>query len=99
MISAGFMTRRALKLVDLLGADGVAVLHGPTIKPLDEAIILAKVDRKARLMVVAENHCVIGGLREAVASTLLQQDVQPAGVRGLRRCLAGLREARTTAWP
>lgn len=90
IISSGFMTMRALEVAKQLKADniGVAVLHCPTIKPLDEAIILAEVQRKPRLVVVAENHSVVGGLGEAVASSLLQNGVAPARFR-----LAGLPDA------
>jgi transketolase len=55
----------------------VAVLHSPTIKPLDEATILEQARRSGRLVVVAENHSVIGGLGEAVASALLRAGVTP----------------------
>jgi len=90
MISSGFMTMRALEVAKALQADniGVAVLHCPTIKPLDEVTILAEVLRKPRLVVVAENHSVVGGLGEAVASSLLQNGVAPAKFR-----LAGLPDA------
>jgi len=90
IISSGFMTMRALEVAKALKADniGVAVLHCPTIKPLDEATILAEVQRKPRLVVVAENHSVVGGLGEAVASSLLQNGVAPARFR-----LAGLPDA------
>lgn len=90
IISSGFMTMRALEVAKALQADkiGVAVLHCPTIKPLDEATILAEVLRKPRLVVVAENHSVVGGLGEAVASSLLQNGVAPAKFR-----LAGLPDA------
>ena len=90
IISSGFMTMRALEVAQKLKADniGVAVLHCPTIKPLDEVTILAEVLRKPRLVVVAENHSVVGGLGEAVASSLLQNGVQPARFR-----LAGLPDA------
>ena len=90
IISSGFMTMRALEVAQALKADniGVAVLHCPTIKPLDEVTILAEVLRKPRLVVVAENHSVVGGLGEAVASSLLQNGVQPARFR-----LAGLPDA------
>jgi transketolase len=53
------------------------VLHVPTIKPLDEATILAEVKRLDRVVVVAENHSVIGGLGEATASLLLRSGVAP----------------------
>jgi len=90
IISSGFMTMRALEVAQALKADNlsVAVLHCPTIKPLDEVTILAEVLRKPRLVVVAENHSVIGGLGEAVSSSLLQNGVQPARFR-----LAGLPDA------
>ncbi|MDM0059162.1 transketolase family protein [Variovorax fucosicus] len=80
VISSGFMTMRSLEVAQQLQADGVdvAVLHVPTIKPLDEATILAEVRRLGRLVVVAENHSVIGGLGEAVASLLLRSGVTTA---------------------
>ena len=87
VISSGFMTMRAPEVADALKADGVslAVLHGPTIKSLDEAPIVEAVKYKHRQEVVAENHSVIGGLGESVASALLRHRVQPAGIQ-----LAGL---------
>jgi transketolase len=90
VISSGFMTMRALEAAQDLAADkvGVAVLHCPTIKPLDESAIVEAVKCRPRLVVVAENHSVIGGLGEAVASTLLRHRVQPAGFQ-----LAGLPDA------
>jgi transketolase len=90
VISSGFMTMRALEVAETLAGDhiGVAVLHCPTIKPLDEAAIVEAVKYKHRLVVVAENHSVVGGLGEAVASALLRHRVQPAGFQ-----LAGLPDA------
>ena len=80
VISSGFMTMRSLEAAQQLQADGVdvAVLHVPTIKPLDEATILAEVRRLGRLVVVAENHSVIGGLGEAVAGLLMRSGVATA---------------------
>ncbi|MDN8618265.1 transketolase family protein [Variovorax ginsengisoli] len=77
VIASGFMTMRSLEVAQQLQADGidVAVLHVPTIKPLDEATILAEVRRMGRLVVVAENHSVIGGLGEAVATLLMRSGV------------------------
>ena len=90
VISSGFMTMRALEVAQALQADsiGVAVLHCPTIKPLDEAAIIEAVKSKHRLVVVAENHSVVGGLGEAVASVLMRHRVQPAAFQ-----LAGLPDA------
>jgi transketolase len=77
VISSGLMTMRALEAADMLAQQGVsiAVLHSPTIKPLDEATILAEAGREGRPVVVAENHTVIGGLGEAVAGLLMRNGV------------------------
>ena len=79
VVSSGFMTMRALEAAKALEADGIsaAVLHSPTIKPLDEAAILREARRSGRLVVVAENHSVVGGLGEAVASLLMRHRVSP----------------------
>ena len=80
IISSGFMTMRALETLELLKADrvGVGVLHVPTIKPLDQETILREAGRAGRMVVVAENHTVMGGLGEAVAALLLRSGVTPA---------------------
>ncbi len=79
VVSSGFMTMRALEAAKLLEADRVnlAVLHVPTIKPLDEATILREARRNGRLVIVAENHTLIGGLGEATAAALLRAGVTP----------------------
>ncbi len=81
LISTGLMTMRALQAAARLEADSVdvAVLHVPTIKPLDTEAILAAA-RTDRLLVTLENHTVIGGLAESVASTLA---FEGGGTRGV----------------
>lgn len=78
VISSGLMTMRALEAAALLAADkvDVAVLHVPTIKPLDTATIVAEAGEGGRLVVVAENHTVVGGLGEAVGALLMREGVQ-----------------------
>jgi len=79
-ISTGLMTMRALEAAQALQRDQVdaAVLHVPTLKPLDAATILREAARPGRLVVVAENHSTIGGLGEAVAGELMRAGVHPA---------------------
>lgn len=79
IISSGMMTMRALETAQALQQDsvGVSVLHVPTIKPLDEKTILDQVKHSDRLVVVAENHSVIGGLGESIASLLLRSRLAP----------------------
>ncbi|MFZ5852371.1 MAG: transketolase family protein [Actinomycetota bacterium] len=71
LISTGLMTMRALQAATRLEADhvDVAVLHVPTIKPLDTEAIL-RAARPDRLVVSLENHTVVGGLAESIAATL-----------------------------
>ena len=80
IISSGLLTMRALEAAKAMegGAADVAVLHVPTIKPLDEETILREARVSGRLVVVAENHAAIGGLGEAVASLLLRNRLAPA---------------------
>ncbi|MGJ4930486.1 transketolase family protein [Bradyrhizobium sp. HKCCYLS2038] len=77
MIASGLMTMRALEAAKALSDDriDVAVLHVPTIKPLDAETIVREAGRSGRLVVVAENHTVIGGLGEAVAGLLMRSGV------------------------
>jgi transketolase len=80
IISSGIMTMRALEAAKTLADDRVqaAVLHVPTIKPLDVETILSEAGQSGRLVVVAENHSEIGGLGEAVAALLMRSATHPA---------------------
>ena len=79
IISTGLMTMRALEAATVLQSDCVdtAVLHVPTVKPLDVQTITREAARSGRLVVVAENHTTIGGLGEAVAGELMRAGVHP----------------------
>lgn len=79
-ISTGLMTMRVLEAAEQLEADkiDVAVLHVPTLKPLDTQSIVREARHQGRLVVVAENHTIVGGVGEAVAATLLREGVAPA---------------------
>ena len=73
-VSSGLMTMRALEAAEALAAHrvDVAVVHTPTIKPFDEAAVLAELNTP-RLAVTLENHSVVGGLFETVASALVRR--------------------------
>ena len=66
------MTMRALAAANALEAHhvDVAVVHTPTIKPFDHEAI-ARAASGGRLVVTLENHTVVGGLADAVASSLV----------------------------
>lgn len=78
IISSGLMTTRAIEAADELKEQGieVAVMHCATIKPLDTDAILAEVRSNTdRPVFVAENHSIIGGLGESIASLLMKEGV------------------------
>lgn len=70
------MTMRALDAAEALAAHhvDVSVVHSPTIKPFDADTVEAQVDTP-RLAVTLENHSVVGGLFETLASALVQRGV------------------------
>ena len=76
-VSSGLMTMRALLAAEELAAHNVdvAVVHTPTIKPFDEETVLREIDSD-RLAVTLENHTVVGGLFETVASAAVRRGVR-----------------------
>lgn len=81
LVSTGVMATEALQAADDLAARGIAarVLHFPTLKPLDvDALVTAA--RETRGFVTVEEHSIIGGLGEAVASAVAEAGL-PAMVR------------------
>lgn len=72
IFACGIMVDAALQAADALQAEGIhaAVVNVHTIKPLDEETILTYA-KKCKKVVTAEEHSVIGGLGDAVASALL----------------------------
>jgi transketolase len=70
-ITTGLMADRALQVADELQTEGIsaAILHVPTVKPLDaEAIV--NVAAQCKKIITLENHTIIGGLGDAVASVI-----------------------------
>lgn len=78
IIAYGIMVKEALIAADMLKEQGInaRVLDMFTIKPLDkEAVIMAAKETGA--IVTAENHNIIGGLGEAVATVLAENTYAP----------------------
>ncbi len=78
IVATGVMTNRALAAADMLEADGIAceVLHVHTVKPLDHEAIL-RMAARARLVVIAEEHTIVGGLGSAVTDVLVENPLTP----------------------
>jgi len=78
LMTTGSMLPRAVEAAAELAEEDVdaAVLHLPTVKPLDEDAVAAAAERTGRV-VTAEEHSVIGGLGGAVAETLAEMRPTP----------------------
>jgi len=74
IVATGLMVAEALKAAETLAADGIdaRVINIHTIKPLDRELIL-KAIAETGAIVTAEEHSVIGGLGEAVASLAAEE--------------------------
>ena len=74
VISTGLMTNEALRAAVLAKRQGmnVRVINMPTIKPIDEEIILTAARECGRIITV-EEHSIIGGLGEAVCSVVSEK--------------------------
>ena len=71
LVATGHLVWESLQAAEALEAEGISaeVINVATIKPLDEAAILASA-AKTKAVVVAEEHNTAGGLGEAVSAVL-----------------------------
>jgi len=78
LLTSGIMLGHVLAARELLARDGIscAVLHFPTLKPLDDEAIRQAAGR-AGLVVTVEENALNGGLGEAVAALLLERGPVP----------------------
>ena len=78
IITCGHLVWEALQAAEALEAEGISaeVLNVATVKPLDEAAIIASL-KKTGCAVVAEEHNAFGGLGEAVASVVASKFPAP----------------------
>ena len=73
IIATGLMVNEAIEAGKALAAKGISarVINMCTIKPLDEALVLAAAKECGKIVTV-EEHSIIGGLGEAVCSCLAE---------------------------
>ena len=78
LIACGVMVLHALQAAELLAKDDIQarVINLHTIKPLDEAALIAAA-KETGAVVSAEEHTVLGGLGGAVAELLVQHHPVP----------------------
>lgn len=74
IVACGIMVQEALAAYEALSKEKISarVINMPTIKPIDEDIILDAA-RNTRGLVVCEEHSVIGGLASAVSDVLSEK--------------------------
>ena len=72
MFATGLMVSPALNAAAAMAEEGkkIAVVNVHTIKPLDEETVLAMAKKCGKVMTL-EEHSIIGGLGDAIASTLI----------------------------
>lgn len=89
LIANGLMVPAALEAAEKLATQGVQarVLDMHTVKPIDDAAVLAAARDTGRI-VVAEEHLLHGGLGSAVAMSAARQHPVPMGFVGLRDTFA-----------
>jgi transketolase len=87
VISTGVQTTRVYQAAEILAGRGIQalVLHVPTIKPLDEAAVVAAA-RATGLVITVEEQSVLGGLGGAVAEVLGDRWPVPVKRLGIRDC-------------
>jgi transketolase len=75
IITTGVMLQRALIAAETLHAKGIeaAILHCPTVKPIDE-VVIRDYAGQAPVIVTVEEHTTVGGLGSAVAEILAEAD-------------------------
>lgn len=68
-IATGMLVCEALKAAEELSCRNISVMviNMPTIKPLDEKLVLAAAEKTGKI-ITAEEHSIIGGLGDAVCS-------------------------------
>jgi transketolase len=87
LVATGTMTAIAMEAVDLLAKSKIKaeVVHVPTLKPLDKAVILASAKKTGKVVTIEEAQ-INGGLGGAVAE-LLSEELPTRLVRmGMRDC-------------
>ncbi len=74
IISTGMMTPKALDAAKELDKEGIKtrVIHMPTIKPIDEEVIV-RASKDIGKIITVENHSMIAGLGGAVSEVLTDQ--------------------------
>lgn len=96
LVGAGVTVHESLAAADLLAADGIAarVIDCYSVKPIDQATLVAACNATGGRVVVTEDHYPAGGLGEAVLSALSEARLNP---RSAHLAVRGLSQSGTAA--
>jgi transketolase len=96
LVGAGVTLHESLAAADLLAADGVTarVIDCYSVKPIDQASLVAACQATGGRIIVTEDHYPAGGLGEAVLSALSEARVNP---RFIHLAVRGLSQSGTPA--
>jgi len=88
ILAIGLMVPEALAAAEILAGRGIEaeVLNIHTIKPIDAESIV-RTAKKTGLLVTAENHNILGGLRSAVADVVTERyptRIVPVGIKDVK---------------
>jgi transketolase len=81
VVTTGITLQLAFDAASTLAHDGVeiAVLHVPTVKPLDRAALVSAI-AAVPIVVTVEEHTIVGGLGSAVAEIVAEESFAPSKV-------------------
>ena len=84
IVAVGLMVQESLKAAELLAAEGIdaRVVNMPTIKPIDEELLL-KCAAETGCIVTCEEHSIVGGLGSAVCEVLSENLPTPVVRHGV----------------
>ena len=87
IIGTGIMVSAAAQAAETLASEGIQarVLDMHTIKPIDEEAVIKAAEETGRI-ITAEEHSVIGGLGDAVASIVVKNHPVPMSMVGQHDC-------------
>ncbi|MBI4586607.1 MAG: transketolase [Planctomycetes bacterium] len=79
VLTTGITLKIALEAASALENQGIgiAILHVPTLKPLDREAILAKAE-EVPIVIAFEEHSIVGGLGSAIAEIIAEANFRPS---------------------
>lgn len=85
IVSCGLMVGEAMKAAELLADENIStrVVDMFTVKPIDRDLVV-RCARETGAIVTTENHNIIGGLGDAVASVLAEKPIAPLVKHGVK---------------